>query len=154
MRRPQYFVSLCVALLCFFSINLEALGQNCANGKCFTPIRSTTAAVVHSVGNTVEYFSEVQPVRTVVYSTVQGVSSGVGLAQQKSQQQAARQTMCHVGGSFGGARYEGVGFSTSSPEAAVRNCCYSNRRIVDQGVAYGYNRRLRTYGWFATIFCN
>jgi hypothetical protein len=36
----------------------------------------------------------------------------------------------------------------------VRRCCYSNRPIRESGVTYGYNRSLRTYGWFATILCD
>lgn len=49
-------------------------------------------------------------------------------------------------GHFGGNRgYEGCG-SGSSPEAALRNCCYSNSGmvVVDQGVCQGSSGR-----WFA-----
>jgi hypothetical protein len=47
----------------------------------------------------------------------------------------------HWGGNRG---LEGVG-SGSTPDQALRNCCYSNsgRPVVDQGVAYGGGR------WFA-----
>ena len=80
--------------------------------------------------------------------------SARGLAQSKAERQAAMQRCCHVGGGFGGARYEGVGFSTVSEEDAIKQCCYSNRPIRESGVAYGYNQRLRCYGWFATILCD
>lgn len=149
-----------IALLALSSI---ASAQNCYNGQCRTPVRSTVQAtgtiinevVVQPTANVVEYFHEVQPVRTVVHSTVQGLHQGLGLAHQKSQQQASEGTMRHVGGGLGGGRYEGVGFSSSSPEAALRACCYRGQRQVrDEAVVYGYNRRLRCYGWFATTIYN
>jgi len=75
-----------------------------------------------------------------------------GLAEWKSQQQASRGIMKHVGGGFGGGRYEGVGFSTSSADHAIRSCCYYGKRpIRDQSVVYGYNRQFKRWGWFATI---
>lgn len=46
-----------------------------------------------------------------------------------------------------GGRREGIGMG-SSPEAALRNCCYYGRyRIVERGVAYSPVRRM----WFAVI---
>lgn len=51
----------------------------------------------------------------------------------------ARHRVCkHWGGNRG---YEGVGMG-STPEQALRNCCYSNSgmRVVDQGVAFGGGR--------------
>jgi hypothetical protein len=64
------------------------------------------------------------------------------------------QRCCHVGGGFGGARYEGVGFSTVSEEDAIKQCCYSNRPIRESGVAYGYNRQLGVWGHFSAILCD
>jgi hypothetical protein len=70
----------------------------------------------------------------------------LGLAQQKAQQQAAEGKMRHVGGGFGNGNYEGVGFSTVSPDAAIKKCCYWGQRPpVDIGVARGIN------GWYATV---
>lgn len=78
-----------------------------------------------------------------------------GLAEWKSRQQASQGAMRHVGGGFGGGRYEGVGFSTRSPDQAIRSCCYYGKRpIREQSVVYGYNRQLRCWGWFATIIYN
>lgn len=72
--------------------------------------------------------------------------SGAGLAQRKAEQQASEGRCRHVGGGFGNGRYEGVGFSTSSPDAAVRACCYwGQRQAIDVGVARGRN------GWYATV---
>lgn len=77
---------------------------------------------------------------------VQPTHSGSGVAQQKANIQASNQRMQHLGGSFGGGRYEGVGFSTSSPEDAIRKCCYWGQRTpVDIGVQRGNN------GWYATV---
>ena len=45
-------------------------------------------------------------------------------------------------------QYEGIGFSTVSPEHAKRSCCfYGKRTPVDIGVAWSPLRR----GWFAVI---
>jgi hypothetical protein len=45
-------------------------------------------------------------------------------------------------------RREGIGFSTVSPEAAERNCCFYGRyRIVERAVSWSPTRR----GWFAVL---
>ena len=51
---------------------------------------------------------------------------------------ARHRVLKHWGGNRG---LEGVG-SGSTPEQALRNCCYSNsgRQVVDQGVAFGGGR--------------
>jgi len=68
------------------------------------------------------------------------------IAKQKAAQQAASGRMAHVGGSMGSGRYEGVGFSTSSADEAVRRCCYWGQRTpVGIGVVRGNN------GWYATV---
>ncbi|MFM8735400.1 MAG: hypothetical protein ACKOC8_09420 [Pirellulales bacterium] len=47
-----------------------------------------------------------------------------------------------------GGRREGIAFSTASPDAALRSCCYYGRyRIVEQAVVWSPVRR----GWFAVI---
>lgn len=47
-----------------------------------------------------------------------------------------------------GGRREGIGFSTVSPDAAMRACCYYGRyRIVERAVVWSPVRR----GWFAVI---
>ncbi|MEQ1828762.1 MAG: hypothetical protein ABL921_22555 [Pirellula sp.] len=68
------------------------------------------------------------------------------VAQQKASQQASSGQMRHVGGSMGTGRYEGVGFSSRSPDEAIRKCCYWGQRTpVGIGVSRGQN------GWFATV---
>jgi len=70
-------------------------------------------------------------------------------AQQQAEENArtGRLTHCRV---LNGRR-EGIGFSSSSPDAAYRSCCYyqdaqrGRYRIVEKGVARGPR------GWFAVI---
>ncbi len=68
------------------------------------------------------------------------------VAKQKAQQQASEGRMRHVGGTMGAARYEGVGFSTTSADAAIRQCCYWGQRSpTGIGVVRGNG------GWYATV---
>jgi hypothetical protein len=68
------------------------------------------------------------------------------VAKQKAAQMASSGRMQHLGGSMGTGRYEGVGFSTSSADDAIRKCCYWGQRTpVGIGVARGNN------GWYATV---
>lgn len=79
------------------------------------------------------------------------VASVEPVAQHKANVQAGQGRMRHIGGSLGAGRYEGVGFSTVSADAAIKACCYYNsKQIVDSGVAYGYSKQHGMYGWFAT----
>lgn len=65
-------------------------------------------------------------------------------AQQDAESMARSGVLRHCG--TAGGRREGIGFSSSSPDAALRNCCYYGRyRIVEKGVARGPR------GWFAVI---
>jgi hypothetical protein len=84
-----------------------------------TPIRSTLSAGYRAVGNTV--------------GTVTS-----GLAQMKADQAASAGIRGHIGGGLGGAKYEGVGWSNQSPQAAIQQCCYWGTRPVSQiGVRKG-----------------
>jgi hypothetical protein len=68
----------------------------------------------------------------------------ISSAQDDAEQMARSGVLRHCGKN--GGRREGIGFSSSSPDAAVRNCCYYGRyRIVEKGVARGPR------GWFAVI---
>lgn len=65
-------------------------------------------------------------------------------AQGVAEKMAADGQCRHYGNPTGG--YEGVGYSSSSPEAAKRNCCYwGTRPVRDIGIARG--RR----GWYACV---
>ena len=47
-----------------------------------------------------------------------------------------------------GGRREGIGFSTASPSAALKSCCFFGRyRIAESAVVWSPVRR----GWFAVI---
>ena len=60
------------------------------------------------------------------------------VARQKANMMAARMFRGHVGGGYGGARYEGVGWGTS-PQAALNSCCHYRRPLAAQAVARGPN---------------
>jgi hypothetical protein len=67
-------------------------------------------------------------------------------AQVDADEMARTGVLRHCGRNAG--RREGIGFSSSSPDAALRNCCYYGRyRIVEKAVAWSPVRR----GWFAVI---
>ena len=83
-----------------------------ANARA-TPVRSTLSAGYQAVGNSV--------------GTVTS-----GLAQMKANQAANGRIRGHVGGGLGGAQYEGVGWSSQSPQAAIQQCCYWGTRPVSQ----------------------
>lgn len=66
--------------------------------------------------------------------------------QQHSQLQASQDRMFHSRGGWArGIRFEGVGFSTESPQRALENCCYFGaKQLAEQSIVRG--RR----GWYAT----
>jgi len=75
----------------------------------------------------------------------QTVTVTVTTAQQDAEQMARTGVLRHCGRN--GGRREGIGFG-STPEQALRNCCYYGRyRIVDKAVAWSPVRR----AWFAVI---
>jgi hypothetical protein len=76
------------------------------------------------------------------------VESSPSVASNGSAQGVAElQARCGQCKHFGGNRgYEGVGYSSSSSEAAIRNCCYwGQRKPREIGVARGPR------GWFACV---
>jgi hypothetical protein len=67
-------------------------------------------------------------------------------AQEHADQLAVTNTFVHCGRRGGG--YEGLGFSTASPDAAVRRSCfYGQRRVREVGTAWCPARR----GWVAVV---
>lgn len=70
-------------------------------------------------------------------------------AQEAAEQMARTGVLRHCGRN--GGRREGIGFSSSSPDQAMRSCCFyqdamrGRYRIVERGVARGPR------GWFAVI---
>jgi hypothetical protein len=76
----------------------------------------------------------------VIHARTVNISS----AQDDAEQMARTGILRHCGKN--GGRREGIGFSSSSPDAAVKACCYYGRyRIVERGVARGPR------GWYAVL---
>ena len=95
------------------------------------------------------------PIRSTLSTGYHTVSSGLsnvstGLAQRKAQQAASGSVRGHIGGSLGGARYEGVGWSNRSPQAAIEQCCYWGTRPTAQ---IGVSRSSDGY-WYACVLYN
>lgn len=80
---------------------------------------------------------------TTTYSTV--FSGGPQeVAAAKASQAAAGGVKGHLGGGFGGANAEGVGFSTQSAQDALNKCCFTGQRTVaGSSVVRGAD------GWYA-----
>ncbi|QEG23152.1 hypothetical protein [Mariniblastus fucicola] len=95
------------------------------------------------------------PVRSTLSTGYQAVSNGVGavtsgLAQRKAQQAARAGIRGHIGGGLGGARYEGVGWSSQSAQAAIQQCCYWGQRpTAEIGVSRGADGL-----WYACVLYN
>jgi len=146
--KMKTMILLVVAL--FALETFPVFGQECVTGQC---VKSPSDRVVSRVADVIVATVEV-PVRVVEHvvcesQPVRSVVCANGLAQWKAERQAAEGRMRHVGGGFGGGRYEGVGYSTSSPDAAIRACCHWGRRPVREiGVARG------AHGWYATVIYN
>jgi len=82
-------------------------------------------------------YQQGQPVQNMVRAAT---NTATGVAQVC----ASRGVLSHIGGN--GNLMEGIGMA-STPEAAIRNCCYYGQiQIVDQGVAQGPNGM-----WYACI---
>jgi hypothetical protein len=133
-----------LAMFVLYGMSQNAIGQDCSTGQCFrSPSDRPVVAVAQAV-----VAVPVRVVEHVVCGTqeLRSVFCANGLAQYKAERQAASDCLRHVGGGLNGGCAEGVGFSTASPDAAIRACCYWGRRPVREiGVARG--RR----GWYATV---
>jgi len=126
---------------------VPVFGQECSTGQCF---KSPSDRVVQTVATVVSTAVEI-PVRVVEHvvcesQPVRQLLAANGLAQYKAERQAASGRLYHVGGGFGGGNAEGVGFSSHSPEDAIRRCCFwGKRQVLEIGIARGRS------GWFATV---
>jgi hypothetical protein len=70
--------------------------------------------------------------------------AGSGGVQWKADMQARSGRCFHPGGGFvAGANYEGVGYSSVSPQDALNHCCNNGGPVVAQAVAKGPG------GWYA-----
>ena len=123
------------------------------------PGYASAAPAVHSVVNS-HYVQQpvvigsampttVMPYRATAFTqtSMQLTQPSTGLAQRKAQRAAFMGIKGHVGGTLGNARYEGVGWSTHSPQHAIQNCCYWGQRPPAQiGVARGNDG-----SWYACV---
>ncbi len=66
------------------------------------------------------------------------------VATAKAERAAALGFKGHLGGGFGGGNAEGFGFSTTSAQHALNNCCFTGQRPV-AGAAVARGRD----GWYA-----
>jgi hypothetical protein len=66
------------------------------------------------------------------------------VAEAKAQRSASQGIKGHLGGGYGGANAEGVGFSTSSAQHALSICCFTGQRpVAGSSVVRGSD------GWYA-----
>jgi hypothetical protein len=101
----------------------------------FAALMVMSTVTAYAEGN-VRYHSS----KPKIYSYTSNSNSS---AQGVAEIQASRCSMGHCGGNSG---YEGVGFSSNSADAAVKNCCYWGQRTpIEIGVARGRN------GWYACV---
>lgn len=66
------------------------------------------------------------------------------VAEAKASRSASMGIKGHIGGGYGGANAEGVGFSTYSAQHALNNCCFTGQRSVAGSAVVRGND-----GWYA-----
>lgn len=104
-----------------------------------------------STGTFASYRSAAAPTTSMPsYTTTANNRQVSGLAQSKASRMARMNLRGHLGGGFGGAQYEGVGWSNVSPQAAIERCCYWGQRSPAQiGVSKGNDGC-----WYACVLYN
>lgn len=102
-------------------------------------MRKFLFAVLFVLGCGATGFGQQPVTKSYGYTTYMSTSSAQGVAELQAKAGQCR----HFGGNSG---YEGVGYSSSSADAAIRNCCYwGQRKPREIGVARGAR------GWFACV---
>ena len=156
---------LCVAIAML--VSCECFAQDCSSARrtplrnliAAKPLRTATQNVIQKIAVSSRSQSCSGFVQASCSSSAHSVivgsapvapsGSDYAIAKQKSDLQASTGRMRHVGGSMGSAKYEGVGFSTVSPERAQQIACYYGQRpLVASAVSRGAN------GWYATNLYN
>ena len=100
------------------------------------PFAASADAQTYYYNSTTPQVTYASPV-LVPASYVQPAAAN-GLAQRKASRAARMGIRGHLGGGLGQAKYEGVGWSNQSAQAAIENCCYWGARPVTQiGVSRG-----------------
>ena len=114
-----------------------------------TPLTYTSPAMIggpQSAGS-LQTTSGLPPTYQAVQPNSGSRSCQPGLAQSKAVRAAQIGLRGHLGGSLGGAKYEGVGWSNQSPQDAIEHCCYWGTRPTAQiGVSKG-----RDGCWYACV---
>lgn len=100
-------------------------------------LQQTTQSAVQQPAKPSVGVGGIPPVGTFAYMS----------AQWKAEQCAARGSVSHIGGSFGGGSFEGNGFGATPEQAIQVSCFWGQRTPIEIGVARGAN------GYYATIFC-
>lgn len=85
--------------------------------------------------------------RTTHTSSSSSVSFSGGpqdVASAKASRMASNGVLRHLGGGYGGANAEGIGFSTRSASDALNNCCFTGqKKVAGSSVVRGNS------GWYA-----
>jgi hypothetical protein len=95
-------------------------------------------------------YSSAQQTYTASATSFSQANVSTGLAQRKARQAAQGRIRGHIGGGLGGAKYEGVGWSSQSAQQAIQQCCYWGTRPTAQiGVSRGADGV-----WYACVLYN
>lgn len=116
---------------------------DCANGQCRVGVPAVQAvrAVVGQVTQAVAPAQYFAPVSSNTNTARGGLLTGL-----HSRFMAVTGRLVHSGRFVAGATKEGIGFSSSSPQEAIRSSCYWGQA---QPVQIGVRRGIG--GWYATV---
>lgn len=146
MSKLSQLVSIAVLLLLAVSASAQVVCPNCGRIHSQAYRYQTPPAAV--------YYRPPQQLRYSAQPAGPVMSTFQRLAQAKANMAARMGHKGHVGGSLGGANYEGVGYSSASAQQAINVACYSGhpssakgpgRPRLGVGVARGRD------GWYACL---
>lgn len=127
------------------SSRCSAPSCECSPCECQPGRTSRTAIDIDERSRTVTACSAVDCEGGVCRSRTVTTTRSRSTAQGKADQLAARGQLIHLGGSFGGGSYEGIGFGLTADQA-TRSCCdWGQRTPIEIGVAQGAS------GWYAVV---
>ena len=137
-----------------FTSETQVVGQPIYQDSSVVPATymAPAPASASTTGTSIQYSVPTiqQPAQQVTSSSFTQQSAGSGLAQSKASRAAQMQLRGHLGGGFGNAKYEGVGWSNRSAQSAIQSCCYWGSRPVSQiGVA-----KSNDGCWYACVLYN
>ena len=141
-----------MALFCG-DASAECFGGRCAISRVVTaPVRVVAPVARAVVAAPVVAVDRVAPVVSAIVTAPVRVAERIAdnSAQRHAERLAATGAFSHCP-DRGGAPYEGLGFSSSSPDDACRRACFWGRRPVREiGTAWCPHRR----GWVAVVRYN